>query len=256
MKIFRLHIKNMLCDRCIYVVRQILNQFNVVRVKIELGQVSFLSANEHIIPLLEKRLNEFNLQIIHTKDEQIIESIKLEVKRYLDEIEQHDKAGKFSDFLEKRLAKNYYNLSKLFSRTEKMTIEAYLIRQRIERVKRLLREDQLTLNEIADRLHYTNVQHLSSQFRKVTGFSVREYKKLQRTDHAHKSLMEVLAEIHAKGFDIHKNKIVVAGNSKSVKDVTIKEVYRFDETPNSLGDHALYTIEDMSGNKGYLICQH
>ncbi|MCK6617122.1 MAG: AraC family transcriptional regulator [Cyclobacteriaceae bacterium] len=260
MKIFKLHIKNMLCDRCIYVVRQILNQFNVLRVKIELGQVSFLSANEHILPLLEKRLNEFNLQIIHSKDEQIIESIKLEVRRYLDDIEQHDKAGKFSDFVEKRLSKNYYNLSKLFSRTEKITIEAYLIRQRIERVKRLLREDQLTLNEIADRLHYTNVQHLSSQFRKVTGFSVREYKKLQRTEHSHKSLMEVLAEIHTKGFvnafDIHKNKIIVAGNSKRVKDVTIKEVYRFDETPNSLGDNALYTIEDDRGNKGYLICQH
>lgn len=251
----------MLCDRCIYVVRQILNQFNVVRVKIELGQVSFLSTNEHILPLLEKRLNEFNLQVIHTKDELIIESIKLEVKRYLDEIEQHDKAGKFSDFVKKRLAKNYFNLSKLFSRTEKMTIEAYLIRQRIERAKRIIREDQLTLNEIADRLHYTNVQHLSSQFRKVTGFSVREYKRLQRTDHPHKSLMKVLAEIHAKGFvnafDIHKNKIVVAANSKSLKDVrTVKEVYRFDETPNALGDNALYTIEDDKGNKGYLICQH
>lgn len=72
--------------------------------------------------------------------------------------------------------------------------------------------------------------------------------------------MEVLAEIHTKGFvnafDIHKNKIIVAGNSKRVKDVTIKEVYRFDETPNSLGDNALYTIEDDRGNKGYLICQH
>jgi hypothetical protein len=104
------------------------------------------------------------------------------------------------------------------------------------------------------------VQHLSSQFRKVTGFTVREYKKLQHTENSHKSLMEVLTEIHAKGFvnafDIHKNEIIVAGYTKSVKDVTIKEVYRFDETPNSLGDHALYTIEDMNGNKGYLICQH
>jgi hypothetical protein len=72
--------------------------------------------------------------------------------------------------------------------------------------------------------------------------------------------MEVLTEIHAKGFvnafDIQRNKIIGASNSKRVKDVTIKEVYRFDETPNSLGDNALYTIEDVHGNKGYLICQH
>ena len=250
----------MLWDHCIYVVRQVLNQLNVLQVKIELGQVSFLSADELILPLLEKKLNEFNLQIIHSKDEQIIESIKLEVKQHLDEIEQHDKVGKFSDFVEKRLAKNYYNLSKLFSRTEKMTIGAYLIRERIERVKRLLREDQLTLNEIADRLHYTNVQHLSLQFRKVTGFSVREYKRLRRSEYSHSSLMEVLAEIHTNGFvnvfDMHKNKIIVPGNSNCIKDEIIKEVYRFDESPNSLGHNAVYTIEDIHGNKGYLICQH
>lgn len=260
MKIFKLHIKNMLCDRCIYVVRQILSQFNVVRVKIELGQVSFLSGNELILPLLEKKLNEFNLQIIHTKDEKTTEAIKLEVKRYLDELEFEDKTEKFSAYLGRRLSRNYYNLSKLFSRVEKVTIEAYLIRQRIERVKRLLREDQLTLNDIADRLHYTNVQHLSGQFRKVTGFSVREFKKIQRTEHPHRSLMEVLNEIHTKGyvhaFDVRDNKILVAGQSKSITHVNVKEVYRFDESPSSLGQHAIYTIEDNKGTKGYLICQH
>lgn len=250
----------MLCDRCIYVVRQILNQFNVVRVKIELGQVSFFSANEHIMPLLEKRLNEFNLQIIHTKDEKIVESIKLEAKRYLDEIEQQDKAGKFSTFLQKRLSRNYYNLSKLFSRVEKITIEAYLIRQKIERVKRLIREDELSLIEIADRLNYSNVQHLSSQFRKVTGFSIREYKKLQRTDHPHKSMAHVLSEIKSKGYvhslDIHNDNILLPGKAKELKDVVVKEVYRFDENPNFLGQNAIYTVEDQNGTKGYLICQH
>lgn len=260
MKAFKLHIKNMLCDRCIYVVRQILNQFNVVRVKIELGQVSFLSDNDHILPLLEKKLNEFNLQLIHTKEEQTSEAIKLEVKFFLDELEKQDKTGTFSVYLGKKLSRNYHNLSKLFSRVEKITIEAYLIRQKIERVKRLLREDQLTLNEIADRLHYTNVQHLSAQFRKVTGFSVREFKKLQRTEHPHKSLMQVLAEIHAKGyihaFDIRENNLVGVSNIKSAKGANIREVYRFDENPNSLGRNAIYTIEDTKGSKGYLICQH
>ena len=260
MKAFKLHIKNMLCDRCIYVVRQILNQFNVVRVKIELGQVSFLSDNDHILPLLEKRLNEFNLQLIHDKDEQTAEAIKLEAKRYLDELEHLDRVEKFSVHLGKKLSRNYHNLSKLFRRVEKITIESYLIRQRVERAKRLLREEQLTLSEIADRLHYTNVQHLSSQFRKVTGFSVREFKKLQRTERPNQSLTGVLSEIHAKGyvraFDIHDNKIVGAGNVKKTKGIHIKEVYRFDESPSALGQNAIYTIEDTKGTKGYLICQH
>lgn len=260
MNTFRLHIKNMLCDRCIYVVEQILNQFNTLKVKVELGQVSFVSDDEGILPRLEKKLNEFNLQLIHTKEEKLVEAIKLEVKRYLDEIEQHDRSGNFSVFISKRLSKNYHNLSKLFSHIEKVTIETYLIRQKIERVKQLIREDEFSLNAIADRLHYTTVQHLSSQFRKVTGFSVREYKKLQQIDHPHRSMTQVLTDIVAKGyiqaFDVHKNRIVVAGQSKKLKDVAVKQVYRFDETPNSLGKNAIYTVEDDTGNKGFLICPH
>ncbi|NOS91495.1 MAG: helix-turn-helix transcriptional regulator [Cyclobacteriaceae bacterium] len=261
MKAFKLHIKNMLCERCIYVVKQILNQFNVLKVKIELGHVSFLSADEDILPLLEKKLSEFNLRLIYTKEEKCVEAIKLAVKQYLDEIEQFDRSGKFSVFISRRLSKNYQNLSKLFSRAEKVTIETYLIRQKTERAKRLLREGQLSLNEIADRLHYSNVQHLSSQFRNVTGFSAREYKKLQLVDHPHRSIAQVLAEIRAKGylsaFDIvNKNNIVLADQTRKLKDVSIKEVYRFDENPNLLGQNAIYTVEDQNGNKGYLICQH
>jgi AraC-like DNA-binding protein len=259
MKTFKLHIKNMLCDRCIYVVQQILVQFNVLKVKVELGQVSFLSNEEDMLPLLERKLNEFNLQILNTKEGKMVEAIKLEVKHYLDEVEQHDMPGKVSAFISNRLAKNYHNLSKLFSHNEKMTIETYFIKQRIERVKRLLREDQLSSNGIADRLHYTNVQHLSAQFRKVTGLSVREYKKLQPVDHPHKSITQVLSEIRAKGylnaFDVTKDNNILLDQTEKLIDVSVKEVYRFDETPNSLGRNAICTVDYGDGSKGYLFCQ-
>ncbi len=244
-----------MCDRCIYVVQQILNQFNLLNMKIELGQVSFLSEEEDLLPLLEKKLNAFNLQIIHNKDETIVEAIKLEVKRYLDEVEKHDRSGNVSAFISKGLTKNYHNLSKLFSRFEKMTIETFFIRQRIERVKRLLREDQLSLNEIAHKLHYTNVQHLSAQFRKVTGSSVRECKKLQ-ADHPDNSITKALSLIRAKGYlmaaDANK---MVPGQTEKPVDIGVKEAYRFNETPNPLGKNAIYMVDDEDGNKSYLICQ-
>ncbi len=173
---FELHIKNMVCERCIIYVQQVLHQLNAPPYKVELGRVIFSSSCDDILPILEKQLNEVGLYIVHEKAEVTVEEIKVHVVKYLDEVEAGNKVGKLSAYLADQLAKNYFGLTKLFSKTENRTIESYLIEQKIERVKQLLREGELTLSEISYRLGYSNVQHVSSQFRKTVGYSVREYK--------------------------------------------------------------------------------
>lgn len=173
---FELHIKNMVCERCIVYVRQVLTQLDAVPLKVDLGHIIFSSSCSSILPLLEQKLNEVGLYIVHDAADVTVEEIKLQVGKYLEELEEGNKVGRLSAFLADRLAKNYYGLTKLFSKTENRTIESFAIEQKIERVKQLIREGELTLSEISYRLGYSNVQHVSSQFRKNVGVSVSEYK--------------------------------------------------------------------------------
>lgn len=173
---FELHIKNMVCERCIIYVQQVLHQLNAFPHTVELGHVIFSSPCDAILPELEQKLNEGGLYLVHDKTEVTVEEIKVQVVKYLDEVEAGNNVSKLSAYLANSLAKNYYGLTKLFSRSENRTIESYTIEQKIERVKQLLREGELSLSEISYRLGYSNVQHVSSQFKKVVGYSVSEYK--------------------------------------------------------------------------------
>lgn len=172
----------MVCERCIVFIKQVLEQLNANPLKVELGHVIFSSPCDAILPVLEQKLNEVGLYIVQDKTEVTVEEIKLQVGKYLDELEAGNNVSKLSPYLADRLAKNYFGLTKLFSKTENRTIESYAIEQKIERVKQLLREGELTLSEISYRLGYSNVQHASSQFRKVVGCSVSEYKATYSSD--------------------------------------------------------------------------
>lgn len=177
-----LHIKNMVCERCIIYVQQVLHQLNASPHKVELGHVIFSSPCDAILPELEQKLNEGGLYLVHDKTEVTVEEIKVQVVKYLDEVEAGNNVSKLSAYLANSLAKNYYGLTKLFSRNENRTIESYTIEQKIERVKQLLREGELSLSEISYRLGYSNVQHVSSQFKKMTGYSVSAFKALCLSD--------------------------------------------------------------------------
>ena len=262
MKAYQLHIRNMVCDRCIYVVRQILKQLKVVKPEVELGKVSFLTARENVLPVLEKRLNEFDLPVIKNKTEILIESIRLEVKKYLDALEHKERVKKFSEFLQRRSGKNYNSLSKFFKENEEITLENYIIQRKAERVKRLIRENELSLKEIAERLHYASLQHLSAQFRRVTGFTITEFKKLMDSERSYKSMTSALADLKSRGFKNHfeisgKNLTCSEASKKfSLEDAKLKEVYRFEERPSHFGKSIIFEVEANGGAKGYLICHH
>ncbi|HRJ29803.1 MAG TPA: AraC family transcriptional regulator [Cyclobacteriaceae bacterium] len=200
MKTYELHIKNMVCERCIVYVQQVLQQLNVSPNRVELGYVIFSAPYESVLPLLEKKLNEVGLQIVHDKTEATIEEIKVEIIKYLNEVENGKKLSKLSEYLADQLARNYFSLTKLFSKNENTTIESYVINQKVERVKRLLREGELTVSEIAYRLGYSNVQHLSNQFKKVTGLSVSEFK----------ASLGVLSRSYPRSLDVFGNRAIAA----------------------------------------------
>ena len=117
-------------------------------------------------------------ELLLGRAEQLTEQIKTVLADYLEHLRTARSPLTTSAFLTDRFAATYSHLSKVFSRTAHLTIEKYLIRLKIERVKELLSYGELTLNQIADQMRYSSGQHLSNQFRQVTGYSVSEFRRL------------------------------------------------------------------------------
>ncbi|MDX1672338.1 MAG: AraC family transcriptional regulator [Balneolaceae bacterium] len=174
-------IKNMVCPRCVMVVRDTLNDLGFDVEEVELGKAVVRSADDDSLSELQQALNEHGFELLQGREEQIVEQIKTRLVEYVRRSEMNKEMPKISTFLSDRLHQNYASLSSLFSKKENITIEKYLIHLRIERVKELLSYEELTLSEIAWKLNYSSVQHLSSQFKQVTGMSVTDYKKASDT---------------------------------------------------------------------------
>lgn len=176
-----LYIKNMVCARCIKVVREELEKLDYEVNSIELGEAAISTAKKEIeIELIKKALEDNGFELLGDKQKQIVEKIKTAVIKQIQssrdgELEKFN----FSRFLSDNLNLSYQYLSNLFSSLEDVTIEKFIIHQKIEKVKELLIYDELTLSEISYRLGYSSVQHLSSQFKKVTGFTPSHYKSLK-----------------------------------------------------------------------------
>jgi AraC-like DNA-binding protein len=160
------------------VVKNELVKFGLHPVKVDLGEVEIndeLSTDNKI--QLNKQLQLFGFQLIDDKRSRLIEKIKniiVELVHYSEE--QVNK--KFSEHISEKLHHDYNYLSNLFSEVEGTTIEKYFIAQKIEKVKELLKYDELTLSEIADRLGYSSVAYLSNQFKKQTGLTPTFYKNI------------------------------------------------------------------------------
>lgn len=173
----KLFIKNMVCERCKMAIKVELEQLGLTPTDIQLGSVEI---QESTIDLqkdaLEKRLHALGFALLSDKKARIAEQIKAQI---IELIHRHDDAvpTNLSSYLAQTLQREYTSLSTIFSETVGSTIEKYFIKQKIEKVKELLTYDELNLNEIAFKLHYSSVAHLSNQFKKITGLSPSAYKK-------------------------------------------------------------------------------
>ncbi len=174
-----LYIKNMVCQRCITAVGQEFEKLGLHPTKIALGEVTLEveHIDKDVLSNLENQLKSLGFELIDDRKARLIEAIKNHVINLIHHTEQIDVKLNWSQILSEQLHFEYNYLSSLFSSVEGMTLEQYIIHQKIERVKELLFYDELTLSEIADKLGYSSVAHLSGQFKKITGLTPSELKK-------------------------------------------------------------------------------
>lgn len=172
-------IKNMVCNRCIMAVRNIFEGLGYSPVNISLGEVETGHPVSDIdIPKLKEALTKYGFELIDDAKSRIVEKIKNSIVQLVHHSENAPKVN-YSQYIESQLHKDYSYLSSLFSEIEGTTIEKYIIRQKIEKVKELLVYDELTLSEIADKMGYSNVAYLSGQFKKITGLTPSYFKQIK-----------------------------------------------------------------------------
>ena len=170
----------MVCSRCKMVVKDELIKFGIHPKSVELGEVEIVEElNAQLKNQLNTILQSFGFEIIDDKKSRLIEKIKNTIVDLVHYSEDQLNTT-FSEHISKMLHHDYNYLSNLFSEVEGTTIEKYFIAQKIEKVKELLKYDELSLSEIADRLGYSSVAYLSNQFKKQTGLTPTFYKSLKQ----------------------------------------------------------------------------
>lgn len=175
-----LHIKNMVCNRCIKVVKDEFAKLNFPIEEIELGKVKISSSlSGEQISKIKHILNDNGFELIDDKKSKLIDAIKTIVIERIHHSDEAIEAISSSEYIAKKLAYDYSYLSNLFSSVEGLTIEKYIINQKIEKAKELLVYNELTISEISYQLGYSSVPHLSTQFKKITGLTPSHFKKLK-----------------------------------------------------------------------------
>lgn len=184
------YIKNMVCNRCIRVVAEEFEKLGLNIKSISLGEVKIEGElDRNMTDKIRSVLDENGFELIEDRKMKIIEQIKLQVIELIRDEEKIAGRINISEYLSEKINADYHYLSTLFSSVENITIEHYFILQKIERAKELLKYGELTLSEIAFRLGYSSVAHLSAQFKKVTGMNANQFKSM--TENTRKPLDNV-----------------------------------------------------------------
>ena len=174
----RLIIKNMVCSRCVTSVEKILEENQLQAKYVRLGEVELVKEpNEVQLKKLTDDLRNTGFDLLDDQKMQLIEQIKnlLIQKVQTGNIEEHFSVSKY---LNDKIYKDYSSLSRLFSEVEGVTIELFFILQKIEKTKELLVYNEQSLSQIAFNLGYSSTQHLSNQFKKLTGMTPSQFKQL------------------------------------------------------------------------------
>jgi AraC-like DNA-binding protein len=175
----KLYIKYMVSIRCKMLVKEELKNLGLHYANVELGTVEIMetmTSQQH--DQLKAALLKSGLELMEDKKAILIEKIQnviVEMVHYADELPKIN----FSDYLSGKLHHDYTYMANLFSETKGITIEHFIILHKIERVKELIIYDELNLSEIAWKLHYSSVAHLSHQFKKITGLTPSYFKSLK-----------------------------------------------------------------------------
>ncbi|SIS30641.1 AraC-type DNA-binding protein [Chryseobacterium joostei] len=176
----KLYIKYMVSLRCKMVVYQELERLGIKNAVVDLGTVELLDdISTEQRDILKKNLLKTGLEILDDKKSILIEKIKnvvIEMIHYSDSLPKEN----FSDYISEKLGYDYTYLANTFSEVKGMTLQHFIIINKVEKVKELLLYDELNLTEISYKLNYSSVAHLSNQFKKITGLSPSFYKQLKQ----------------------------------------------------------------------------
>ncbi len=174
-----LHIKYMVSMRCKMLVSETLKQLGLNYFMVDLGQIKVLECiTDHQLEQLKCELLKSGLELMDDKRAIVIEKIKnviIDMVHHTDELPK----VKFSVFLSEELDYDYTYLANLFSQTEGITIQQFILNHKIERIKELILYNELSLSEISHRLNYSSAAALSNQFKKITGLTPSFYKQLK-----------------------------------------------------------------------------
>ena len=177
MKNLTIQIKNMICLRCIYAVKQILTELEIEYKEVGLGYAELEASQKIDLEVINKKLEELDLGLIEDQNKVLVHKINNAVYDYLEQICDVGSKTKLSQYLSQQLARNYYQLSKIYSLHQGETIEQHFIELRTNKVKELIRQGKLNLSQIAIIVGYSSIHYLSGQFKKYTGQSLSQFKK-------------------------------------------------------------------------------
>jgi len=171
------HIKNMVSNCCIVLLGEKFIQAGIHIHELKLGLATLSYDPEFISESkIEEILRTYGFDLITGHEKQQVEQIKIAVIELIHKLNNVDSIVRKSDYLVEKLGKSYQYLSKVFSSNERITLEKFIIFQKIERIKELIYQDEYTLSEIAYMMDYSSVQYLYNQFKKITGLSATEFR--------------------------------------------------------------------------------
>ncbi len=169
----------MVCVRCKMAVKTELDKLGLHYSRIELGETEIMEdISKEQMHRLDVALKRYGLELLNDNNSILVERIKAIILELVHFTDEQIKIN-LSDYLSEKLNYNYTYLSNLFSEVKGTTIEKFYLSNKIERVKELLVYDELNLSEIAWKLHYSSVAHLSNQFKKMTGLTPSHFKNLK-----------------------------------------------------------------------------
>jgi AraC-like DNA-binding protein len=175
----KLYIKNMVCIRCQMVVKAELEKVGLQYVYVNIGEAEVI---DDVLPVqieqLKTGLKKAGLQLMDNKKSILVERIKNAIIEQVHYTEDQMKVN-LSDYLSEKLNYDYTYLANLFSEVKGITIEKFFLTHKIERVKELIVYNELNLSEIAYKMNYSSVAHLSNQFKKYTGLTPSHFKNLK-----------------------------------------------------------------------------
>ena len=173
-----LHIKNMVCDRCIRVVREELERLGITVAAVQLGRAEVTAPEDGLdLAAVGRTLATNGFELLQNHQAQLVERIKTTILDLIHSGGLEELPFNYSHYIARRVGRSYNYLSTLFSQVENLTIEKFIILQKIEKTKELLIYDEFTLSEIAYRLGYSSSQHLSGQFKAVTGLTPTAFRR-------------------------------------------------------------------------------